>query len=226
MDAPLLSPENMAALKKVNPTDATAIQSAISSGKLPPNLTAAQAEADIAKLPPAMRTQLVADLKAAGITVSMPTNTAAPPKRNPFTPTYSIAQLESNVPPVTSFVSFENLSHLKPKTTYSPVVQVGGGAAPVDVALGRVSGIIISGGIHAIYEADGTSTILQPGDALPDGAGRVVAIYPTSIVVRIPGNRYVRVEVSAGQNQAEQANQGNQFNPGIGFGAQGIDNSP
>jgi hypothetical protein len=206
-DAPLMSAATLAALKKANPGESASIQAVMSSGKLPATLSPAQISAELNKVPIAQRTQIIAALKAAA--------------HNPFTLAYNVKQLMANVPTVSSFIPFVNDSHIRPHVAVSHIMSVSGttSIAPVDVALGRVSGIILSGGVHALYEADGNTWVLQPGDPLPDGAGRIVSIDPTGIIVKISGDRYVRVDISANaQSQntagAQQNNLGN--NPALG----------
>jgi hypothetical protein len=209
LSMPVNTPRLMGVITKTDPADAATIKSEIKSGKLPKTATFSQ-------LPAGMQKRLADDMIKAMKSLEGSSSTIAavpPPSRNPFSPSYNVKQLEANVPPVSSFVSFVNLAQIKPQVAQSPVFQIdkNGQGQPVDVALGRVSGIIISGGVHAIYEADGQSYILQPGDPLPDGAGRIVTIEPTDIIVRISGDRYVRVGISANdttQNGNPGANAG------------------
>jgi hypothetical protein len=220
-DAPLISSANIAMLEKENPSAASQIKAAIASGKLPANLSTATVEAELSKVPAAERTQIIAALKAEGFQVSAAPTSVAPPSKNPFEPAYSVKEIEANLPSVSSFVSFVNLSVIKPQTSKTIYKSIGPNPMPIDVALGRVSGIILSGGVHAIYESQGVSSIVQPGDALPDGAGRVVAIDPTGIIVRVSGDQYVKVEVTANDTTQNQGQYPGQY-PGQGGAPQGF----
>jgi hypothetical protein len=120
--------------------------------------------------------------------------------KDPFLPAYSPAALKPIPPPIQTIVPpFVRVAEELPPIPDTGT-QVPGAPSPLppDVILGRVSGIILSNGVHAIYEADGAATIVQPGDELPDGNGRVQSIQSDGITIRLTDNRIIQIPVTAG----------------------------
>jgi hypothetical protein len=90
-------------------------------------------------------------------------------------------------------VPFKIVAILRPSVSASPIEP----RMPAQSDFGRVSGIILSGGAHAIYVTTSGATVLQPGDRLPDAAGsKVQSIDADGITVSTTDGRLVRLALS------------------------------
>jgi hypothetical protein len=77
-------------------------------------------------------------------------------------------------------------------------IQNGQSATP-QVAIGRVSGVMLGTGAYAIMDNNGQSLVLQPGDQLPNGAGQLISIQSDSVSVNQNG-QIIKVPISSGDN--------------------------
>ena len=138
---------------------------------------------------------------AAGKTKKKSMQVALGHSNDPFLPTYDAKALAPAPPPIETVIpTFQLAANYLPPiraiTASAPLNQPA--SVPAGVVLGRVSGIILSNGVRAIYEADGQATIVQPGDELPDQNGRVQSIQADGVTIRLTDNRIVQLPVSAG----------------------------
>jgi hypothetical protein len=78
-----------------------------------------------------------------------------------------------------------------------------------------LSGVMLSNGAYALVDADNQSLVLQPGDQLPNGIGKLTNINSDSITVRTTDGQTVKVPITTGQS-----NTGSQYG-GAGQGYQG-----
>ncbi len=153
---------------------------------------------------------------AAGAPVRMASVATTTGKADPLLPKYNAKSL---VPPeieVTQLIPISQVATAVPLPgiggtqgggAEQPTPQIVSNSTPTN--MGRVSGLIFSNGVHAIYQGtDGNSIIIQAGDELPDNVGRVEAINATGISVRIPGGQVIDVPVTEGSAAPANPNQG------------------
>lgn len=134
-------------------------------------------------------------------------------RQDPFRPGFNAKRYAAQaIVPVAAFVATPNIASVNQMPGFNsgspdnqmprPFPSMGQDIRTASVALGRVSGIILVNGAHAIYESAGGATVVQPGDSLPDGQGKVVGIDADTVSVKVRGqDRVVKIPVSAGQTQ-------------------------
>jgi hypothetical protein len=142
---------------------------------------------------------------AASAAAAKPVKVARVGKADPFMPAVNAKRLIAPPPavnlliPIQRFASVPALPGPGAVAVGAAPTQVTAATAP-DVQLGRIAGLLFGNGVAAIYVSQGNSTIVHPGEELPDGQGRVGSITPSGVTVIISGNRTINLPETSGED--------------------------